>query len=317
MRMKIMMKYLGLPGLLVAGLFFAGCYTQLQSMSDDDNRADEPDSSYAQAVDTAGGGSAADFADDNYREWRYRTAFTYYSPSPYGWGVAYTYDPWYDDCWYPYSPWYGYGYWYPTLVYPYPYWYPHYWNHDYFYAGYYGGWGHGSGGYHGGFVGGRERFVGNTRGTDGLYRPRGVAGGGSIPVASSEGTGRSRPSSPTTAAPAPPATRSRASQEVPWWERMNSSSAANSGRGRLATGGQSAAQSRAASRGEVREYNGQTRQRARGSRPSGYAPRGGVRAPQGGRPQRSSGGGGRSSAPRTSSSAPRGGGGGGRTSRER
>ena len=315
MRMNTMMKYFGLPGLLVSGLFFAGCYTQLQSMNGDDGygRDDEPDSSYAQAADTAGGAPADNyFADDDYRAWRYRTAFDYYSPSPYGWGVSYAYDPWYDDCWY---PWYDAGFWYPTLIYPYPYWYPYHGHHYYFGADYYGGWHRGPGGYHGGFGRDRERFVGNTRGTDALYRPRGAAGTGSLPTASGEAMGRSRPSAPPSASPAPATTRSRASQETPWWERMKSS-ASNSGRSRLASGTESTTQSRGTSRGAVREYRGQARQRGNYSRPSGYAPRGGARAPQGARPQRSSGGGARSGAPR-SSSAPRGGGGGGKGSRGR
>ena len=319
MSMKTIMKYFGLPGLFVSGLIFAGCYTQLQSMNGDDadGSNDDPDSSYAQAVDTADGGQAGNyFADDDYRAWRYRMAFDYYTPSPYGWGASYGYDPWYDDNWYPYYSWYDAGFWYPTLVYPYPYWYPHHGYHNYFYAGYYGGWNRWGGGYHGGFASGRQRFVGNSRGTDALYRPRGSAGAGPSSVASGEATGRSRPSTPTEAAPAPARSRSRASQEVPWWERMNNSSAATSARSRVATGS-SSPQSRGNVRGEARAYRAQPRQRGHYSRPSGYAPRSGARAPQGARSQRPSGGGAHGQSPRSSPSAPRGGGGGGRGSRER
>ena len=285
--MNTITKLLGIPSLFAAGLFFAGCYTQLQSMNDDE-QASGDENTVSSSDTTDDSTSQAYFGDDGYRAWRFRTAFDYYSPSPYVWGASIAYDPWYDDYWSPWDPWYVSGYWYPTLVYPYPYWYPRYGGYHYFggyYGGYYGG-GYGRGGgfaHDGGFASGRRRLVGATRGDDGLYRQRGgVRGSSSLPVASGTTTDRARPTAPPTASPAPATSRTRGRQEIPWWERMKSSTNVASARTRVE--GNRSSDARQLPRGTVARqqqmrgrYNRAYSGGRRGSERPQQAPRQGVR----------------------------------------
>jgi hypothetical protein len=212
----------------VAGLFFAGCYTHMETIRDSGSGGrDGDDYAYNDSTNASNDTTGANyFSDDDYRESCYRTSFDYYSPPAYMWGSNICYDPWYDYYWYPGPYWYGY--------------YP-YWGWGYGYWPYYGG---GFRGYHegrrGDFFAGRTRTIGGTRGGDGFLRGRNVASSPrAIPFASGAASSRTRtPVAPEAAVASTSRTRSR--QEVPWWERAKSSSEDSPNRSRVATRTQSA-----------------------------------------------------------------------------
>ncbi len=216
----------------VAGFFFAGCYTHMETMRDEGSGGrDGDDYAYIDSTNASNDTTGANyFSDDDYRESRYRASFDYYAPPAYIWGSNICYDPWYDDCWY------------PTLGYPYWYGYDPYWGMGYGYWGYgdgYGGYGY-RGGYTGNYFAGRTRTIGGTRGGAGFSGARGVAGSpGAGRLASEAVSSRTRnPVAPMAAAGATSQSRSR--QEVPWWERAKSSTEASPSRTRVATRTQSA-----------------------------------------------------------------------------
>ena len=134
--------------LLVGLAFFAGCYTQLGTVREEQDDMEEYTKG-EQEIDSSST-EENDLADDRYREdhyssynyddsWqsRYRVGFSYYYPShywpSYAFSVAYA-NPWYYDYYWSYDPWwcgtpyvnYGYGY-YNSPFYSYP-----------FYSYYYG-----------------------------------------------------------------------------------------------------------------------------------------------------------------------------------
>ncbi|MGA9408243.1 MAG: hypothetical protein WBW71_14005 [Bacteroidota bacterium] len=241
---------------LIAGFFFAGCYTRMETMSDEGSGAgDNGDYAYADSSgasnDTTGNNY---FSDDDYRSSQYRSAFDYYYPPTYGWDTGI--DPGYGDYGYP---------WDATLVYPYPYWYgsyPYYgWGWGFGY-GYGYGYGHYyNGGYRGGrggpFYGGRLRTIGSTRGEGGFLSARGAAGvPGTIPAASRVASSRTSSVQDVVASNA----RTRSRQEIPWWERGKATSENSQARSGVVTRTQSA-------RGNVSMFN-----RARNVRtPSNYS----------------------------------------------
>ena len=87
----------------VAGFFFAGCYTHMETMRDEGSGGrDGDDYAYIDSTNASNDTTGANyFSDDDYRESRYRASFDYYAPPAYIWGSNICYDPWYDDCWYP------------------------------------------------------------------------------------------------------------------------------------------------------------------------------------------------------------------------
>ncbi len=277
---------------MVAGFFFAGCYTRMETMKDEGSSGgDNGDYAYADSSgasnDTTGNNY---FSDDDYRSSQYRTSFDYYYPPSYGWGAGI--DPWYGDYGYP---------WDATLVYPYPYWYggyPYYawgWGFGFGYYGY--GYGHYyNGGYRGGpFYGGRLRTTGSTRGGEGFLRTRSVA---SAPrVASSRTT-----SSTVQQVTASSTTRTRSRQEVPWWQSGKVTTQNSQARGGMAGRTQFA-------RGNVRtsvnahrvnQYRGRTQPsrvtrsgpQSRQVSPHNFSPQGGGGRSSSGGGSRSGGGGG-------------------------
>ena len=230
--MKTFRNIINLPYLLLAGFFFAGCYTQLESVNNEDsNRRDGDGDDYAYTDSTndqdSGGPTGNNyFYDDGYRSSRYRMSFHYYYPSHYMWASSIWFDPWYDDFYsYPWDPWYRPGLWYPTIAYPYPYWYPR--------SGYYPHYGplYGYGHWHGNnypmygggaFEPGRRRTTGSTRGDEGGFRTRGSAlAPSTIPVAGGVGSGGVRPRAvpEVSTTDGDRGTRKRAREEVPWWQR--------------------------------------------------------------------------------------------------
>jgi len=195
--------------LLVGGFIFAGCYTRLETFSDD-GYGDNNSGGYANADSSAATGDTTGtnyFRDDGYRSLQYRTAFDYYSPSWYDWGDGI--DPWYGDYDYP---------WDATLMYPDPYWDAG--DFDYGWGlGFGFGYGLGYGRYHnggyrgghgGGFVRGRIRTIGSTRGT--------LAVRGAVPPGNSGGSFRTSGVSKVASFSS---SRMRSRQEIPWWQRMN------------------------------------------------------------------------------------------------
>src|SRR5450830_1340792 len=120
--MKTIRGFINLPHLLLAGFFFAGCYTQMESVGNEgsDRRSgDRDDYAYSDSTnDQDSGGTAVDnyFNDDDYRSMRYQTSFHYYCPSRHMWAASISFDPWYDDFYAnPWDPWYRPGLWYPTI----------------------------------------------------------------------------------------------------------------------------------------------------------------------------------------------------------
>ena len=88
----------------VAGFLFAGCYTHVETMKDEDPgaRGGGDDYAYTDSTSSANDTTGANyFSDDDYRESNYRASFDYYCPPAYIWGSNICYDPWYDECWYP------------------------------------------------------------------------------------------------------------------------------------------------------------------------------------------------------------------------
>jgi hypothetical protein len=239
--MKTMRSSFNLPYLLVAGFLFAGCYTQMETMNDEESGGrDKGDYAYTDTTDTSSDTTNNNyFSDDGYRSSRYRMSFDYYCPPPYLWGTNIWFDPWYDDYGY---PWYGSGLWYPTLVYPYPYWYGRYpyYGRDYAYWPYYNSGYRGGGG--GTILAGRLRTTGSTRGGDGFMRTRGTAGAPApIPIASGVASSRTRtPVVPEAAAPNTSRTRSR--EEVPWWEKTKKTTQDSPQRNRVTQRAQTAAE---------------------------------------------------------------------------
>lgn len=188
---------IALGGVVLLGLLAPGCYTQLGSVSDDqqENAVDEEQYAYNDST------SAQDY--ENARKQFY---YDYYYPSvmvgvgfspwyggfysPYGYGYYSPWvDPWYGWCGSTYPGYYGYGY--------------GYWGHPYWgYGSYYG---HGGayypGGSGGGYVAagsspyggtrtfGSTRSSGSTRGTEVLpigarsSTPVGKTGSGQLPTA--------------------------------------------------------------------------------------------------------------------------------------
>ena len=237
--MKKNRNIINLPILLLSGFFFAGCYTQMESVGNegsDRRNGDRDDYTYNDSTnDQDSGATTADnyFNDDGYRSMRYRMSFDYYYPSRHMWAAGVWFDPWYDGFYAdPWDPWYRPGLWYPTIAYPYPYWsrgwgyYPHY--------GSAYGYGHWRGNnfpmYGTTIEPGRRRTTGNTRGDDAGLRIRGGAVSPvTNPAAGSTSPGglrtRDVPGSVTHAATeADRSTRRRTREEVPWWERSRSSS---------------------------------------------------------------------------------------------
>ncbi len=233
--MKTIRGFFNLPYLLLAGFFFAGCYTQMESVGNegsDRRNGDKDDYAYSDSTNNQdSGGAAVDnyFNDDGYRSMRYQTSFHYYYPSRHMWSTSIWFDPWYDDfCMYPWDPWYRPGLWYPTIAYPYPYWYPGWGYYPHYGPTYgYGNWRGNNYPLYGTTVEpGRRRTTGSTRGDDGNVRTRGgVTAPTTIPVAS--GTASERTRTRTVGVPdAAPATtdadrsaRRRTRNDVPWWER--------------------------------------------------------------------------------------------------
>ena len=232
-----MKKNLWLMAVAASMLPFAlnGCYTQVASVGDSDDREDYSQSS---SYDTTGGQDTVNnyIGSDSYQDWRYRSSFRYYPHRPYwlwsiGWNDPYwydDYDPWYNTGWDAWGGWgytsYGYHPWYHYPGYP-PY-------------GFYSGWDQGGSYYHGRNIHGipvysyggtavppRRRSDGPTRGGDNTVRPVVGFGGTTLaspipstgtaiarPIRSGDGTGEVRP----VAKP-----RIRPSQETPWWQRTN------------------------------------------------------------------------------------------------
>lgn len=295
---------------LAGGFLFAGCYTRMETMSDEGSDATD-NGDYA-AADSSGASNDTTgnnyFSDDDYRSSQYRTAFDYYYPSSYG------IDPWYSDYDYP---------WDATLAYPYPYWdgaYPYYgWGWG-FGLGYGFGYGYGhyyNGGYHGGrggsFYAGRVRTIGSTRGGVGFLRARGGAvSAGTIPGA--RGAVSSRTTNPT--APqvtASNAARTRSREEIPWWQSAKATTANSSGRtgvaARTQASGRKVSMANRARYMKTSSYSAnarrvyQSRGRTQATRPARFGPQSRQASPHSFSPQ---GGGGRSNG-----GGSRGGGGGG------
>ncbi len=237
--MKTIRGFINLPHLLLAGFFFAGCYTQMESVGNegsDRRNGDRDDYAYSDSTnDQDSGGTAVDnyFNDDGYRSMRYRMSFGYYYPSRHMWAASIGFDPWYDDFYAdPWDPWYRPGLWYPTIAYPYPYWYPGRGYYSHYGPRYgYGNWrGHNYPLYGSTVEPGRRRTTGSTRGDDAGLR---VRGGAVAPIAN-PGAGSASPGglrtravpgsvTPTTR-DADRSIRRRSREEVPWWERARTSS---------------------------------------------------------------------------------------------
>ncbi len=234
--MKTIRGFINLPHLLLAGFFFAGCYTQMESVGNEgSDRRERDEYAYSDSTnDQDSGGTAVDnyFNDDGYRSMRYRMSFGYYYPSRHMWAASIGFDPWYDDFYAdPWDPWYRPGLWYPTMAYPYPYWYPGYGYYPHYGPGYgYGNWRGHNYPLYGSTVGpGRRRTTGSTRGDDAGSRIRGGAvAPGIYPATGSASPGglrtRVAPGSATPATTdADRSTRRRSREEVPWWQRAKTS----------------------------------------------------------------------------------------------
>ncbi len=234
--MKTIRGFINLPHLLLAGFFFAGCYTQMESVGNEgSDRRDRDDYAYSDSTnDQDSGGTAVDnyFNDDGYRSMRYRMSFGYYYPSRHMWAASISFDPWYDDFYAnPWDPWYRPGLWYPTIAYPYPYWYPEWGYYPHYGPTYgYGNWRGNNYPLYGATVEpGRRRTTGSTRGDDAGLRIRGGAiAPATNPVAGSAIPGGLRtrvvPGSVTPATTdADRSTRRRSREEVPWWQRARTS----------------------------------------------------------------------------------------------
>ena len=236
--MKTIRGFINLRHLLLAGFFFAGCYTQMESVGNegsDRRNGDRDDYAYSDSTsDQDSGGTVVDnyFNDDNYRSMRYRMSFNYYYPSRHMWAAGIWFDPWYDSFYAdPWDPWYRPGLWYPTIAYPYPYWYPGWGYYPHYGPSY--GYGHWRGNnyplYGAAVEPGRRRTTGSTRGDDAGLRIR----GGAVAPATNPAPANATPGGvrtrdvPGSVAPATTdadrSTRRRSREEVPWWERAKSS----------------------------------------------------------------------------------------------
>ena len=235
--MKTNRRFIHLQQLLIAGFFFSGCYTQMESIGNEDSdRRNRERNEYAyndSSSDQDSGSSVADnyFSDDGYRSMRYRMSFGYYYPSRQLWATSIWIDPWYDDFYaYPWDPWYRPGLWYPTIAYPYPYWYPG-WGYGHHYGpgyGYGNLYGHNYPLYGSTIEPGRRRTTGSTRGDAGTRIRSGAMPPAGIPSSGSASPGGLRTRDvPGSASPATTeadrAARRRSREEVPWWERARSS----------------------------------------------------------------------------------------------
>ncbi len=200
---------------LTGGFIFAGCYTQLETIKGEGSGGSD-NGDYAMA-DTSGAANDTTgnnyFGDDDYRSSQYRAAFDYYSPSWDGWGDGI--DPWYGDYDYP---------WDAMLMYPYSDWdggYPYYgWD-----LGFGIGYGYGryhNGGYRGG-LGGGLRMIGSTRG----------AFGGRGTISANNRIGSFRPSGTSDVA-ALKVSRIHSRQELPWWQRVKTTTENSQARSRVA-----------------------------------------------------------------------------------
>jgi len=238
--MKATRGFINLPHLLLAGFFFAGCYTQLESVGNegsDRTNGDRDDYVYSDSTnDQDSGGTAVDnyFNNDDYRSMRYRMSFHYYYPSRHLWATSIWFDPWYDDFYaYPWDPWYRPGLWYPTIAYPYPYWYPGWGYYPHYGPTYgYGNWRGNNYPLYGATVEpGRRRTTGSTRGDDAGLRIRGGAVAPSTIPADGAAPGNQgglrRRDIPGSVAPATTdadrSARRRSREEIPWWERARTS----------------------------------------------------------------------------------------------
>ena len=218
-------------------LLFAGCYTQLETVSDEGyGGGNRDDYGYTDTTTVADSNATTVnnyFYDDGYRSSRYRASFHYYYPHSPLWGVSVWYDPYYSDPWSPWDPWYYPGYWYPTLVYPTPYWH-HYGGYHPYYWPRYAYWPNNRPGYAGTFEPGRRRGTGSTRGDDGNGRIRGGTVVAPMPVGGAVVSDRNRTRSvPGTAATSPSQERRRSRDQVPWWDRMKSTTQAPASRSRV------------------------------------------------------------------------------------
>lgn len=233
--MKTIRGFIDLPYLLLAGFFFAGCYTQLESVGNEgSDRREGDDYAYSDSTSDQDSGSTTTdnyFGDDSYRAMRYRMSFGYYYPARHMWATSIWLDPWYDDFYaYPWDPWYRPGLWYPTIAYPYPYWYPGWGYYPHYGPRYgYGNWRGNNYPLYGATIEpGRRRTTGSTRGGDAGLR---IRGGGAAPVTSPTSGGGSPSGVRTRDIPgsvlpsttdADRSTRRRSREEVPWWERGRS-----------------------------------------------------------------------------------------------
>ncbi|MCX6138146.1 MAG: hypothetical protein NTV54_11700 [Ignavibacteriales bacterium] len=228
MEKKMMLAVIG--GTL-AMFAFNGCYTQVASISDNDESSE-----YVSDMDTSGGGNTVNnyYGSDSYRDWRYQTSFRFYRHTPYwavsvGWndplwyddfdyGYGYGWDPWYRSaCWDPY----GFHPWYRTPGYP-PYgiYSGRYYGDPYYYgSGFYG---IPVTIYSGSTLPERRRTSGPSRGDAPqrpLSSPGGTTIGASTPPAGSWST-RPHPFNEGGTEVRPEAKpRTRPSQETPWWVR--------------------------------------------------------------------------------------------------
>jgi hypothetical protein len=203
-----------LIALSASGLFFAGCYTHTETVSE---RWAGGNDDYAYTDTTSSGDttSASYYDDDGYRDSQYHMAFDYYYPPPDYYASAVGYDPWFDYNYYPWGLWYPYGFGFG-------------WGWGYGY-----GYGYGYGGYYGrgyhGWYGGRnfalrQRTIGSGRGSFGY------AAGRTMPNVPGRGYSAGEAASVrarTTGVQASNPSASRARQEVPWWQRANSNAVAS------------------------------------------------------------------------------------------
>jgi len=214
----------GLMVLSAAGLFFAGCYTQTETVSERWAGGND-DYAYSDTTSSSDTTSASYYDDDGYRDSQYHMAFDYYYPPPEYYASAVGYDPWFDYNYYPWGLWYPYGF---GFGWGYGY------GYGYGYGGYYGH------GYHGWYSGRnfatRQRTIGSGRGSFGYFAGR-TASNAPARGYSANGAAAVRTRTPEVQATSPSASRTR--QEVPWWQRANASSVASrqgtvAGRGRNA-----------------------------------------------------------------------------------